>query len=571
MSRRSKQAKKPKNKTLADTVSWLSEGARIPDSAADEVRAALRATGIIDEIAEWESERRGRGGRPSTVSAEAILVGALLAAFFGSSVNCTDIAAVLYQQLNPKKRAALGVADCAPGVRPYERVLRRFKRLISYVDPSDEPKNSRQRVEPRRQRSQQDRDLAAARLQRLSNAIIEASVAVAPPEFLAAWDGSLAVDATALGQYTRPGADGTIPTDPDAGYYVRTNPDSSPTDKRARAHKSMVAYETEIAVMGSGHPTDPYQHPNLVLGIRLHRPGVEPGLNATRVIDYIAAKYGKVGWLAADRAYNNSIPEKFQIAMRRLGYKLLFDYRIDQLGVQAQQRGAILVEGTWYCPSMPQPLINATLDFRNNDISEELWHIRIAERVLYELRASDSAHGRLACPATGSSPSVGCPVRHGDNATVKGKTLITVVAEPLGAICTNKKDVTFDLEAPAGAKHAQAVPYGSRTWELLYGRLRNVIEGTNGVAKDGANAGVGDACRRRLRGLANQTVLVSAMIAGSNMRRIRNWIEEYVPEAASSLVTIVRKTRTRPKKPAWLVGRRERLRYEQPPPDTVLV
>jgi hypothetical protein len=33
------------------------------------------------------------------------------------------------------------------------------------------------------------------------------------------------------------------------------------------------------------------------------------------------------------------------------------DYRADQLGIQASTGGAILVEGTWYCPALPEPLI----------------------------------------------------------------------------------------------------------------------------------------------------------------------------------------------------------------------
>ncbi|MEV0113257.1 hypothetical protein AB0H77_08400 [Streptomyces sp. NPDC050844] len=44
------------------------------------------------------------------------------------------------------------------------------------------------------------------------------------------------------------------------------------------------------------------------------------------------------------------------------GFKPVYDYRTDQLGKQAETQGAILVEGTWYCPSMPQPLIDATKD-----------------------------------------------------------------------------------------------------------------------------------------------------------------------------------------------------------------
>jgi hypothetical protein len=53
-----------------------------------------------------------------------------------------------------------------------------------------------------------------------------------------------------------------------------------------------------------------------------------------------------------------------QVRLRELGYKPTYDYRIDQLGKIDSVHGAIQVEGTWYCPSMPIDLINATKDLR---------------------------------------------------------------------------------------------------------------------------------------------------------------------------------------------------------------
>ncbi len=38
------------------------------------------------------------------------------------------------------------------------------------------------------------------------------------------------------------------------------------------------------------------------------------------------------------------------------------DYRADQLGIQASTGGALLVEGTWYCPALgPRPAIMCPL------------------------------------------------------------------------------------------------------------------------------------------------------------------------------------------------------------------
>lgn len=50
--------------------------------------------------------------------------------------------------------------------------------------------------------------------------------------------------------------------------------------------------------------------------------------------------------------------------VRAMGYKPVYDDRVDQLGRQAGTHGAIFVEGRWYCPSMPEPLINAIIDLR---------------------------------------------------------------------------------------------------------------------------------------------------------------------------------------------------------------
>lgn len=64
-------------------------------------------------------------------------------------------------------------------------------------------------------------------------------------------------------------------------------------------------------------------------------------------------------------------PNEWQLPVRALGYKPVYDYRVDQLGKQAGTEGAIMVEGTWYCPSMPQDLIDATEDLYAERIDRE--------------------------------------------------------------------------------------------------------------------------------------------------------------------------------------------------------
>ena len=57
------------------------------------------------------------------------------------------------------------------------------------------------------------------------------------------------------------------------------------------------------------------------------------------------------------------------------GYRLVFDYRAEEhgMGQTASHGGAIQVEGRWYCPSMPAPLVNATKDHMLRKESDPEW------------------------------------------------------------------------------------------------------------------------------------------------------------------------------------------------------
>src|SRR5512144_295802 len=97
----------------------------------------------------------------------------------------------------------------------------------------------------------------------------------------------------------------------------------------------------------------------------LHKPGHEPGLNAFVVLRDLHRRGHPAGLIGADRNYNNAEPHKLQLPARALGYGWLFDYRDDQLGIQTTSgNGALQVEGSWYCPSMPLKLIRATELYR---------------------------------------------------------------------------------------------------------------------------------------------------------------------------------------------------------------
>ena len=102
-------------------------------------------------------------------------------------------------------------------------------------------------------------------------------------------------------------------------------------------------------------------------------------------------------------------------------------------------------------------------------------------------------------------------------------------------VCTNKNSVTIpvapDVTGPRGgrsrrndaAKYAQDLVYRSKDWEAVYG-LRNTVETFNSYAKSPTEEDLEQPARRR-RGYGFQVLLMTAMVAASNMRKINAWLK----------------------------------------------
>lgn len=122
------------------------------------------------------------------------------------------------------------------------------------------------------------------------------------------------------------------------------------------------------------------KHPNLALGLAVDRPGIDPGGNGVKALRSVVDRGYRPGLVGADRAYSTAVAENFHLPLKALGYSLVMDYRIDQLGRQASSSGALLVEGSWYCPNIPEPLIDSTIEYRNGKIDSDTYNSRIASR-----------------------------------------------------------------------------------------------------------------------------------------------------------------------------------------------
>src|SRR5271166_236531 len=358
----------------------------------------------------------------------------------GQPMLATTFTDVLFRQISPTMRHALGVPkpperlDRRGWDAVYRNVRTRFHRLMDLMDPSPTPKNRRLNdvdfvilMELHRgARTHEEWDRRRERLTWFINEILEMSIRTLPRAVRRRWKGSAAVDMTVIPAFARPDRrkqrtrKGTTPevithsADPDADWYHRG--ERSGRDGEVEPKFSVWGYEATLVVSGSDDPSDPQAMPSLVVGMApLHKPGTQPGRNAVVALRSIHERGHPAHYLAGDRAYSNAKPEDFQLPARALGCLLVLDYKVDQLGVQDSYQGMLLVDGGWYCPGMPEKLINATRDLRDGTIDEWTHRVLMVERwkyaILPKAGPDPGGHVRARCPASKPSPVARCEIK----------------------------------------------------------------------------------------------------------------------------------------------------------------
>ena len=507
-----------------------------PGSAADEQAIAF-AAGLIDRSGQapaLEAALAHRTGRPRPLPVRAVLTALLCLGLDDRPLFLTEVTRLLFCQLPPAGRRLLGVPGTATTPRAFKAAYRRvrycFHAIVSVADPSALPKNRRLTEDELKARTKPmtPGQVAAARdrLEALVNALLEASVSVLSEEERAASGGGTGLDATPVPLFSRGPSrrTGLSASDPDGGWYVREGDHREREDDKGKPLRKICwALEATIATTARRPGALP-ACPNLAIGLALARPGEDPGGTGARVLASIAARGHKAGWLGYDRAYTQALPGRFHLPARALGYSPVMDYRDDQLGIQASTGGAILVEGTWYCPALPGPLTTATTRLRGHAITRELYDQQIAARACYQLKHKDGpdadGYQRLSCPALGRHPGLICPLRQASLSPRDGRAKVLQPPPEPPRIC---RQTAITIAPDTGARYRQDLPYGSPARHKCYAALRNTIEGLNGYAKDPAHQALAQPARRRVRGIAAQSIFTALLLMAANIRKIRAW------------------------------------------------
>ncbi len=507
-----------------------------PGSAADEQAIAF-AAGLIDRSGQapaLEAALAHRTGRPRPLPVRAVLTALLCLGLDDRPLFLTEVTRLLSCQLPPAGRRLPGVPGTATTPRAFKAAYRRvrycFHAIVSVADPSALPKNRRLTEDELKARTKPmtPGQVAAARdrLEALVNALLEASVSVLSEEERAASGGGTGLDATPVPLFSRGPSrrTGLSASDPDGGWYVREGDHREREDDKGKPLRKICwALEATIATTARRPGALP-ACPNLAIGLALARPGEDPGGTGARVLASIAARGHKAGWLGYDRACTQALPGRFHLPARALGYSPVMDYRDDQLGIQASTGGAILVEGTWYCPALPGPLTTATTRLRGHAITRELYDQQITARACYQLKHKDGpdadGYQRLTCPALGRHPGLICPLRQASLSPRDGRAKVLQPPPEPPRIC---RQTAITIAPDTGARYRQDLPYGSPAWHQCYAALRNTIEGLNGYAKDPAHQALAQPARRRVRGIAAQSIFTALLLMAANIRKIRAW------------------------------------------------
>jgi len=513
------------------------DGLTLPPAGGVSDQTVAFATELIDRSGKApviEAALARRTGRPRPLPVRAMLAALLCLALDDRPPFLTEATRLLFCQLSPSSRRLLKVTGTVTTQRAFLAACRRvrycFGAICSVMDPSALPKNRRLTQDDLKARTRPmapgQAEAARGRLEAFLNALLEASISVLTGEEHAAYDGCTGLDATPVPLFSRGPSKrtGLCASDPDGGWYVREGDHREHEDDKGKPLRKIAwALEATIATMARP-PGAPPAHPNLAAALALTRPGQDPGGTGARVLASLAARGHKTGSLGYDRAYTQALPERFHLPARALGYSPVMDYRADQLGIQANTGGALLVEGTWYCPALPGPLITATTRLRGHAITRDLYDQQITARRPYQLKHKDGpgtdGYQRLSCPAAGTRPGLTCPLRQASLSPRDGRAKVLQPPPEPPRIC---RQTAITIAPDIGARYRQDLPYGSPAWHRSYATLRNTIEGLNGLIKDPAHEALAQPARRRVRGIAAQSIFTALLLMAANIRKIRAW------------------------------------------------
>jgi hypothetical protein len=363
--------------------------------------------------------------------------------------------------------------------------------------------------------------------------LLEASV---PAQFKDA-SASLAVDWTDLESFSRPPpAKGGECADPEASWGHRKN------NLLRSEDELFYGYYFSAAVMMPGENGTAV--PEFARRATLSSCRHDPVRAFTPVLTRMPDQGIPLGDVLADSGYSHRDAQAWALPLRRAGAQLVQDLHPHDRGPKGTHDGAIIANGSLYCPKTPRTLLELGPLARTATAGQAAdWERKTAEPARYKpgrITADDAdGYHRVQCPA--AMGKIRCPLRTSSMTLDRGRPEILAPPGHPQECCTQQ---TITVPAEINAKTSQKHDYPSAAHRRSYARRTGAERGF-ATAKDPAtNTITRGWCR--LMGLTPLMLFAVTLLIARNQRILHAWNarqEENQRRAAKGLPPKTRKRR----------------------------
>jgi hypothetical protein len=272
--------------------------------------------------------------------------------------------------------------------------------------------------------------LPSPALQRVCDGLLEASV----PAGLKEASSSLAVDWSDLESFSRPPpAKGGDCADPEASWGHRKNNLLHDEDEL------FFGYYLSDAVMVPDEHGLPV--PELARRMTASSCRCDPVPAFTPVLTAMPAAGVPLGDVLADSGYSHRVPQHWASPLRAAGAQLVQDLHPHDRGPRGTHAGAVIANGSLYCPCAPRALLELGPLSRTATPQQGAQHdAKTAEAARYKLGrlTSDDTDGyhRVACPA--AAGKIRCPLRPASMTLDRDRPEILKPPQDPQACCTQQ-------------------------------------------------------------------------------------------------------------------------------------
>jgi hypothetical protein len=459
------------------------------------------------------------GARARQLAVRTLLLGMMTALADGRPAHLTRVHQALVSLPEDQQRRLGVLADWGngPHLLTYRQAEYTF-RLVAGALGKDQPDG-----------------LPSPALQRTCDGLLEASV---PEEFKDA-SSSLAVDWSDLESFSRPPPRGTSGcADPEASWGHRRN------NLRHEEDELFFGYYLSDAVTVPDEQGPPV--PELARRMTASSCRHDPVPAFTPVLTAMPGAGIPLGDILSDSGYSHRVPQNWASPLRAAGAELIQDLHPHDRGPKGTHQGAVIANGSLYCPQTPRTLLELAPLSRAATPAQAAQHgaktAEAARHKLGRLTADDEdGYHRVACPA--ATGKVRCPLRPASMTLDRDRPEILQPPEHPQACCTQQ---TITVPPDVLAKTAQKHDYPSAAWRRSYGR-RSGAERGFATAKDPASNDISRGwCR--LMGLAPLMIFTAVMLTVRNQRVLTAWDARQEENARRAARGLPPKTRRRRRK-----------------------